>query len=197
MASPPPSSPPGPPAKRPDLFAPMRTVRFWVILAILFLANVIVSNLAFSAGQPPTVTISYNTFLDQVDAGNVVTITSTGDTITGTTKTAVKDSSGTTSTKFQTERPTFANDDLETALDAVLERGATDGHVTVRLRLEAGTICAAVGPLPVESLRPELERDPGGDVTLRRILDTVVDGYELGGDGWLELTKHVEQESDS
>src|SRR6059036_32353 len=116
MVSPPPSSPPGPPAKRPDLFAPMRTVRFWVILAILFLANVIVSNLAFSAGQPPTVTISYNTFLDQVDAGNVVTITSTGDTITGTTKTAVKDSSGTTSTKFQTERPTFANDDLETAL---------------------------------------------------------------------------------
>src|SRR5213593_2133722 len=116
MASPTPSSPPSPPAKRPDLFAPMRTVRFWVILAILFLANVIVSNLAFSAGQPPTVTISYNTFLDQVDAGNVVTITSTGDTITGTTKTAVKDSSGTTSTKFQTERPTFANDDLETAL---------------------------------------------------------------------------------
>src|SRR5438094_5526383 len=116
MASPPPSSPPGPPAKRPDPFAPMRTARFWVILAILFLANVIVSNLAFSAGQPPTVTISYNTFLDQVDAGNVVTITSTGDTITGTTKTAVKDSSGTTSTKFQTERPTFANDDLETAL---------------------------------------------------------------------------------
>ena len=54
-----------------------------------------------------------------------------------------------------------------------------------------------IGPLPVESLRPELERDPGGDVTLRRILDTVVDGYELGGDGWLELTKHVEQESDS
>jgi cell division protease FtsH len=116
MASPPPSSPPNPPAKRPDLFAPMRTVRFWVILAILFLANVIVSNLAFSAGQPPTVTISYNTFLDQVDAGNVMTITSTGDTITGTTKTAVKDPSGTTSTKFQTERPTFANDDLETAL---------------------------------------------------------------------------------
>jgi len=116
MASSPPSSPPSPRAKRPDLFAPMRTVRFWVILAILFLANVIVSNLAFSAGQPPTVTISYNTFLDQVDAGNVVTITSTGDTITGTTKTAVKDSSGTTSTKFQTERPTFANDDLETAL---------------------------------------------------------------------------------
>src|SRR5436190_5333052 len=116
MVSPPPSSPPGPPAKRPDLFAPMRTVRFWVILAILFLANVIISNLAFSAGQPPTVTISYNTFLDQVDAGNVVTITSTGEAIIGTVKSPVKDSSGTSSTKFQTQRPSFANDDLETAL---------------------------------------------------------------------------------
>src|SRR5881296_309302 len=116
MASPPPSSPPGPPAKRPDLFAPMRTVRFWVILAILFLANVIVSNLAFSAGQPPTVTISYNTFLDQVDAGNVVSITSTGEAITGTVKSPVKDSSGTSSTKFQTQRPSFASDDLATAL---------------------------------------------------------------------------------
>jgi hypothetical protein len=85
-------------------------------------------------------------------------------------------------------------DDLETALEAVLERAASDGQVTVKLRLEDGTICTSVGPLPVESLRPELERDPGGKVTLRRILDTVVDGYELGGDGWLELTKHVDHQ---
>ena len=90
-------------------------------------------------------------------------------------------------------------DDLETALDAVLERAemVIDGHVTVRLRLEDGKICAAVGPLPVERLRAELEREPGGSVTLRRILDTVVDDYELDGEGWLELTQHVEQESDS
>jgi hypothetical protein len=87
-------------------------------------------------------------------------------------------------------------DDLETALEAVLERAATDGHITVKLRLEEGTICAAIGPLAVESLRPELEREPGGVVTLRRILDTVVDGYELDGD-WLELTKHVEQQEEA
>jgi cell division protease FtsH len=94
----------------------MRTVRFWVLLAILFLLNVVISQIAFSAAQAPTVTISYNAFLDQVNEGNVVSVTSTGESITGTTKTAVKDSSGTSSTKFQTQRPSFANDDLEAAL---------------------------------------------------------------------------------
>ena len=94
----------------------MRTLRFWVMLAILLVANIVISNLAFSAGQPPTVTISYNTFLDQVETGNVVSITSTGEAITGTVKSPVKDSSGTSSTKFQTQRPSFASDDLETAL---------------------------------------------------------------------------------
>jgi hypothetical protein len=82
-------------------------------------------------------------------------------------------------------------DDLETALDAVLERSSADGEVTVRLRIEDGCIRAAVGPLAVDRLRAELERDPGEAVTLRRILDTVVDRYELDQDGWLELSKDV------
>jgi len=94
----------------------MRTRRFWITLAILFAANVLISNLLFSAGQPPTVTISYNTFLDQVNAGNVSSITSTGESITGVAKQALKDSSGSSSTKFQTQRPSFATDDLETLL---------------------------------------------------------------------------------
>jgi hypothetical protein len=84
-------------------------------------------------------------------------------------------------------------DDLETALEAVLERVTHNGEVTVRIRADKGSICAAVGPLPVEAVRAELEREAGDDVTLRRILDTVVDGYELGGDGWIELRKHVAQ----
>ena len=46
-------------------------------------------------------------------------------------------------------------------------------------------------PLAVDRLRAELERDPGEAVTLRRILDTVVDRYELDQDGWLELRKDV------
>jgi hypothetical protein len=82
-------------------------------------------------------------------------------------------------------------DDLETALDAVLERTQVDGEVTLRLRIDDGSIRAVVGPLAVEQLRAELDRDPGEAVTLRRILDTVVDRYELDGDGWLELRKDV------
>ena len=69
-------------------------------------------------------------------------------------------------------------DDLETALDAVLERAAEEGDVTVKL-----------GPFAADRLRAELERDAADHVTLRRILDTVVDSYELDADGWLELTK--------
>jgi hypothetical protein len=80
-------------------------------------------------------------------------------------------------------------DDLETALDAVLERAAEDGDVTVQLRLAAGAIVTRVGPFAADRLRAELERDATDDVTLRRILDTVVDSYELDADGWLELTK--------
>jgi hypothetical protein len=82
-------------------------------------------------------------------------------------------------------------DDLETALDAVLERSSSDGDVTVRLRLEDGSLHASVGPLAVDALRDELESDPGEAVTLRRILDTVVDGYELHPEGWLEVRKRV------
>jgi hypothetical protein len=80
-------------------------------------------------------------------------------------------------------------DDLETALDAVLERAAEDGDVTVQLRLADGAIVARVGPFAADRLRAELERDATDDVTLRRVLDTVVDSYELDADGWLELTK--------
>ena len=108
------SPPPRPPEKRPGpgISAPMRSARFWIILAVLFAANILISNLVTSATQPPTVTISYNSFLDQVAADNVTSITSTGEAISGATKKAVKDSSGTSSTKFQTQRPAFANDDL-------------------------------------------------------------------------------------
>jgi hypothetical protein len=84
-------------------------------------------------------------------------------------------------------------DDLETALDAVLERAAEDGELTVKLRVAAGAIHAVVGPFSGEGVRAELEREPGRDVGLRRILDTVVDAYELDTDGWLQLTKRLEE----
>ncbi|HEV2139712.1 MAG TPA: ATP-dependent zinc metalloprotease FtsH [Candidatus Dormibacteraeota bacterium] len=111
------AAPPRQPQKRPDTLAPMRTARFWIILAILIAANLIISQVLMSAGQQPTVTISYNTFVSQVESGNVVKITSTGESISGVTKEPVTDAnSGTKSTKFQTQRPAFANDDLLTML---------------------------------------------------------------------------------
>ena len=115
---PPAPPPPGKPApKPPDMFAPMRSLRFWVILGILFAANFIISNLFFSAGQPQTVTIPYNVFIQQINNDNVVSITSTADAILGTTKKPVAESpGGATSTQFQTQRPQFATDDLETLL---------------------------------------------------------------------------------
>jgi len=96
--------------------APLRTARFWIALIVLLLANILISNVLMSVGQAPTITISYNTFLDQVSAGNVASITSTGQSITGITKQPVKDPNGTSSTKFQTERPAFSSDDLQAML---------------------------------------------------------------------------------
>jgi hypothetical protein len=85
-------------------------------------------------------------------------------------------------------------DDLEVAIAAVLERDGRDGPLTVELVVGDGTIRAAVGPFGAD-LERELERDEGeGGVGLRRVLDTVVDGYRVDerDDGrWLELEKRV------
>src|SRR5215472_8180441 len=108
-ASPPPS---GAPQKPPDLLAPMRTRRFWLTLGILLAVNILLNYIVSSAFQTPTVTISYNAFIQQVSEDNVTSITSTGESITGVARKPVKDASATSSTKFQTQRPAFATDDL-------------------------------------------------------------------------------------
>src|ERR1700741_354257 len=82
-------------------------------------------------------------------------------------------------------------DDLETALEAVLEQAAENGDVTVELRLDDHAIVARGGPFAGDGLREGLDRDDDG-VGLRRILDTVLDGYELESDGWLALTKNTD-----
>ena len=115
--APAPARSPQPPDKAPDVLAPMRTRRFWILLAILLVLNIVVGQVLTALSQAPTVTVSYNTFLAQVSDGNVTSITSTGDSITGVTKKPVADfQNGTTSTKFQTQRPAFATDDLESLL---------------------------------------------------------------------------------
>ena len=68
--------------------------------------------------QPTTITLPYNVFKQQVAADNVLTVTTTGDAITGVTKTAVQEPGGITkATHFTTQRPSFADDSLEPLLE--------------------------------------------------------------------------------
>src|SRR5713226_9400499 len=91
---------PGPPARPPSQGNtpvplprnPMRSWRFWITLGILLLVNIFVTNVLFAPSQPTTITIPYNVFKQQVAADNVVSVTTTGDAITGVTKTAIKES---------------------------------------------------------------------------------------------------------
>ena len=88
-------------------------------------------------------------------------------------------------------------EDLQLALDAVLERVSEVEHVTIAVSVSEGKIEAAIGPMR-DGVRDELEATDGEDVGLRRMLDTLVDEVELtpgdGGD-WVKLTKAVGAES--
>ena len=119
MSIPPPSPPsPARPAK-PAPPNPMRSTRLWVTLAIVLLANIFITNVLFAPAQPVTVTLPYDVFKQQVVADNVVSVTTTGDAITGVTKTPVKESPTSTvsATHFTTQHPSFANDGLELLLE--------------------------------------------------------------------------------
>ena len=119
---PPPSSSRNGPAGKPkppvSPFAQFRSVRFWVTLGIVLAANILISNFLFQPSQPKSVTIAYSSFIQQVTDNNVVSITSVGTTITGTSKQAVKDVNGKdTATRFTTEIPVYAGTTLEPLLE--------------------------------------------------------------------------------
>jgi len=85
-----------------------------------------------------------------------------------------------------------ALDDLQVALDTLLGRRDDDGDVTVRVAFDDTTMRATVGPLPSEIL-DDVDRD-GGELSLRRVLETVCDTFELeerDGSAWVELTKQT------
>jgi cell division protease FtsH len=97
----------------------MRSARLWITLGIILLANIIITNVLFAPAQPVTVTLPYDVFKQQVAADNVLSVTTTGDAITGVTKTPVKESPTSTvsATHFTTQHPSFANDGLELLLE--------------------------------------------------------------------------------
>jgi hypothetical protein len=85
-------------------------------------------------------------------------------------------------------------DDLGTALSTLLERRVDERDLTVELEVGEDVVKAALGPFRSGALLSELDlaEDPVG---LRRVLDTVVDGFETSeqDDGdWIELRKRVQ-----
>jgi hypothetical protein len=84
-------------------------------------------------------------------------------------------------------------EDLELALDALLERVEEDGDITLRVRVTDDELQATVGPFT--SVRDDLEEDAAGALTLHRILGTVCDSVEIAdedGGQWVALTKRID-----
>jgi len=85
-------------------------------------------------------------------------------------------------------------DDLHLALESLLDRDAEDGELTIVFRVGPETIEASVGPFEPGSIA-ELDDDAGEQLDLRRLLDTVVDGFtvsERDGGSWVELRKRYD-----
>ena len=84
-------------------------------------------------------------------------------------------------------------EDLQLGLDSLLMQHDGQGDVTLRIRIREGAIETEVGPFP-SALSDQLEAESGG-VGLRRILETVSDGVDVGehdGEAWVTLTKNVD-----
>jgi anti-sigma regulatory factor (Ser/Thr protein kinase) len=84
-------------------------------------------------------------------------------------------------------------EDLELALDALLERPNDGREVTVRVFVEDGELRTIVGPFT--SVRAELEEGEANSLNLGRILGAVCDSVEIedrDGSQWVALTKRVD-----
>ena len=90
-------------------------------------------------------------------------------------------------------------EDLELALDTLLERPSAGDEITVRVRVAEGELRTIVGPFT--SLRAEYEQDgDSGDLNLHRILSAVCDAVAIedrDGAQWVELTKRVDTSKES
>ena len=84
-------------------------------------------------------------------------------------------------------------EDLELALDGLLERRDGAEEVTLTLRVLDGSLTAELGPFGAQ-LRADFDVDPDEGLSIRRLLDAVVDGYRLEereGGTWIELEKQT------
>lgn len=80
--------------------------------------------------------------------------------------------------------------DLELALDAILDRTDPDGgEITITMRLHDGELETVIGPL-TGRLLDEIEREADGNLDLRRVLDSTVEDVRIEADR-VHLTKKV------
>jgi hypothetical protein len=77
-------------------------------------------------------------------------------------------------------------DDMKIAIDAVLGEATVDDDVTVTIALRGDTLETRIEPVDVGAA---LDRD-GNAISLRRVLDAVVDDVQLEDD-WVLLSKQV------
>ena len=86
-------------------------------------------------------------------------------------------------------------DDLQLALEHLLAEAGGEGQVTIRFELPQGGVRARVGPLRETPIAAALQgpAPSPGELTLRRVLETVVDAYgvEESEDG--ELVVRLEK----
>jgi hypothetical protein len=84
-------------------------------------------------------------------------------------------------------------EDLELAVDALLERSNDGREVTLRVLVDDGMLRTIVGPFT--SVRAELDEGGADSLNLGRILGTVCDSVEIeerDGAQWVELTKQLD-----
>jgi cell division protease FtsH len=107
----------GPDSKRP-MPTPPAARWIWLVLGGLLLVNVFVTNILVGTDEP--LAISYTEFLAQLDTENLESVTSTGLTITARLKEPIPDPDDSSATfdRVETERPSFAEDDLLATLIA-------------------------------------------------------------------------------
>jgi hypothetical protein len=86
-------------------------------------------------------------------------------------------------------------EDIQLALDGLLDRPESEeGDVTVRVAVHDDVLRAVVGPFDPERLESELDREGEEHLSLRRLLETVVDAIEMDeqdGGTWVGLTKSI------
>ena len=112
-------SPAGPQGKQPPPRPWWTKLLPWLVLAFLIMFIWLLPSLLSSGGSQNNETVSYSTFVAQVNGNNVQAVTISDYTVTGVFKSPVPSQDGTTkSTQFTTTVPQFGNDTLIALLEA-------------------------------------------------------------------------------